>query len=143
MPLAPARPSPVRAGLAPAGLFAGLAVIAGLLVFLLLLGSSSDPRRVARLTVTNPSPYEVNIEMSDAREERWLDLGAVGRERTRTIEELPDLGDGWVFRFSSGGVDGGRLEVTRAALRDAGWKIAVPGEVTARFEGAGLTPSAA
>ncbi|HEX2191827.1 MAG TPA: hypothetical protein VHH09_01415 [Acidimicrobiales bacterium] len=143
MPLAPARPSPVRAGLPRAGLFAGLAVAAGLLVFLLLLGSSSEPRRVARLTVTNPSPYQVNLEISDSRQERWLDLGAVGRERTRTVEELPDLGEAWVFRFSSSGVDGGRLEVTRAALRDAGWKITVPAEVTARFEEAGLTPSAA
>ena len=137
MPLPSTRPS-----LARAGLLAGIAAV-GLLVLLLLLEASSDPRRVAKLTVTNPSPYQVNLEISDAREERWLDLGAVGREKSRTIEELPDLGDGWVFRFSSGGVDGGRLEVTRATLRDAGWKITVPPGVAERFEAAGLTPSAA
>ena len=139
MPIASARPS-----LARTGLLAGLAA-AGLvlLLVLLLLASSSEPGRVATLTVTNPSPYQVNLEISGAGEEQWLDLGAVGREKTRTIEELPDLGDAWVFRFSSGGVDGGRLEVARTVLRQAGWKISVPAEVAARFEEAGLRPSAA
>jgi hypothetical protein len=136
MPIAAARPT-----LARAGLFAGIAV-AGLLVLGLLLRSASEPERVAALTVSNPSPYQVNVEVSAAGEERWLDLGAVDRERERTIEELPDVGATWVFRFGSGGVDGGRVEVARAALRDAGWKITVPPDVAERLEAAGLRPSA-
>jgi hypothetical protein len=136
MPITSARPT-----LGRAGLFAGIAV-AGLLLLVVLLGSASDPPRVAVLTVTNPSPYQVNIEVSPAGDERWLDLGAVNRERERTIEELPDLGASWVFRFASGGVDGGRVEVARTVLRDAGWKITVPPDVVERFEAAGLRPSA-
>ena len=136
MPTTSARPT-----LARAGVFAGVAV-AGLLLLLVLLRSASEPRRVAALTVTNPSPYLVNVEVSPAGEERWLDLGAVGRERDRTIEELPDVGASWVFRFGSGGVDGGRLEIARAALRDAGWRITVPPDVVERLEAAGLRPSA-
>lgn len=136
MPIALGRPT-----LARVGLFTGIGA-AGLLLLVLLLGSASEPGRVAALTVTNPSPYQVNVEVSAAGEERWLDLGAVGRERDHTIEELPDVGARWVFRFASGGVDGGRLEVARAALRDAGWKITVPAEVAERFEAAGLRPSA-
>jgi hypothetical protein len=136
MPIASARPT-----LARAGLFAGMAA-AGLLLLVLLLQSATEPGRVTALTVANPSPYQVSVDVSPAGEERWLDLGAVDRERERTIEELPDLWEDWVFRFVSGGVDGGRLEVTRAGLRDAGWRITVPPDVVERFEAAGLRPSA-
>ena len=136
MPIASARPT-----LARAGLFAGMAA-AGLLLLVLLLQSATEPGRVTALTVANPSPYQVSVDVSPDGEERWLDLGAVDRERERTIEELPDLGADWVFRFVSGGVDGGRLEVTRAGLRDAGWRITVPPDVVERFEAAGLRPSA-
>jgi hypothetical protein len=136
MPITAARPTLPRAGL-----FAGIAV-AGVLLLVLLLRSASDPPRVAALTVANPSPYQVSVEVSPAGEERWLDLGAVDRERDRTIEELPDLGTRWVFRFASGGVEGGRVEVARTVLRDAGWKITVPPDVVERFEAAGLRPSA-
>lgn len=136
MPTTSARPT-----LGRAGLFAGIGA-AGLLVLALLLQSASPPARVKALTVTNPSPYQVNVEVSPAGTERWLDLGAVGRENDRTIEELPDVGATWVFRFASGGVEGGRLEVTRTALRDAGWRLTVPPDVAERLEAAGLTPSA-
>lgn len=140
MPIASARPS-----LARAGLFAGLAA-GGLLVlvFLLLLlrGSASGPERVAKLTVTNPTPYKVNVEVAAPGEDLWLDLGAVDREGARTVEELPDVDDRWVFRFSSAGVDGGRLEVARTELRDAGWRLTVPAVVAERLGAAGLTPSA-
>ena len=136
MPIASARPT-----LARAGLFAGVAA-AGVLLLVLLVRSGSEPARVAALTVTNPSPYQVNVEVSPAGQERWLDLGAVDRERERTIEELPDVGASCVFRFASGVVEGGRLEVTRAVLRDAGWSITVPPDVVERFAAAGLTPSA-
>ena len=136
MPITATRPTLPRAGLV-----AGIAV-AGVLLVVLLLRSASDPPRVAALTVANPSAFQVNIEVSPTGEERWLDLGAVDRERERTIEELPDLGARWVFRFASGGVDGGRIEVARTVLRDAGWRILGPPDVVERFEAAGLRPSA-
>jgi hypothetical protein len=136
MPIATPRPTFARAGV-----LVGMAA-AGLLLVALLVQSASDPQRVTALTVTNPSPYQVNVEISAAGEERWLDLGAVDREKDRTIEEIPDLGANWVFRFASAGVEGGRLEIPRNALRDAGWKIAIPADVVERFEAAGLTPSA-
>jgi hypothetical protein len=136
MPITAARPTLPRASLV-----VGIA-IAGLLLLVLLLRSASEPPRVASLTVSNPSPFQVSIEVSPSGEERWLDLGAVDRERDRTVEELPDLGTSWVFRFASGGVDGGRIEVARSVLRDAGWRITVPPDVVERFEAAGLRPSA-
>lgn len=135
MPTLAARPA-----LARAGLIAGIAG-AGFLLLVLLVQSASEPSRVAALTVTNPSPYQVNVEISPAGEERWLDLGAVERESDRTIEEIPDLGANWVFRFQSAGVDGGRLDVARAALREAGWKVTVPPEIVERFKVAGVMPS--
>ena len=136
MPITSARPT-----LARAGLFAGIAA-AGLLLLALLLQSSSEPGRVTALTVTNPSPYQISVDVSPAGEERWLDLGAIERESDRTIEEIPDQGTSWVFRFTSGGVEGGRHAVARAGLRDAGWKVTVPRDVIERFEAAGLRPSA-
>ncbi len=107
------------------------------------LGSSlSAPHRVARLRISNPNPYQVNVEVSGAAGGGWVDLGSIGREQTKTLEEISDQGPQWVFRFSYGGVDAGRLEVPRSELVREGWSLSLPGEIAERLGAAGLVPSA-
>jgi hypothetical protein len=95
-----------------------------------------------RLTIENPSPYLVIVEVAGASRDGWLDLAAVDRGRTRVVEEVHDQGHEWVFRFSYGGVQAGELVMRRDQLVNDGWKITVPTEVADRLREAGLSESA-
>lgn len=97
---------------------------------------------MAALTVDNPTVYQVNVDVSPSGDGDWLDLGSVGRERTKTIEQVGDQGPQWVFRFSYGGVDGGRVTLSRTELTASHWTVKVPSEVGERLRTAGLQPSA-
>jgi hypothetical protein len=95
-----------------------------------------------RLTIENPLPYLVNVEVAGATRDGWLDVAAVGRGRTRVVEEVHDQGHEWVFRFSYGGVQAGELVMRRDQLVNDGWKITVPTAVADRLREAGLSESA-
>ena len=101
-----------------------------------------EPTSFRRLTVHNPTPYMVIVDVTGAKRDGWLDVGSFPRERQRTVEELADQGRQWVFRFSYGGVDAGELVVTRDQLARDGWKITVPPGVGERLREAGLSESA-
>ena len=94
-----------------------------------------------RITIENPLPYLINVEVTGVRRDGWFDLGAVGREQTKVVQEVVDQGDKWVFRFSYGGVEGGELLMGRHDLANAGWKITVPAAVADRLRDAGLSES--
>jgi hypothetical protein len=101
-----------------------------------------EPTSFRQLTVHNPTPYLVNVDVSRAERDGWLDVGSFRREQDRTVEELVDQGRQWVFRFSYGGVEGGELVVSRQQLARDGWKVTVPTDVTERLRRAGLSESA-
>lgn len=100
-----------------------------------------EPSTFRRLTVQNPTPYLINVDVTGAERDGWLDVGSFGRERTRTVEELADQGRQWVFRFSHGGVDAGELTVSRDDLAGDGWRMTVPPAVGDSLRQAGLSES--
>jgi hypothetical protein len=67
----------------------------------------------------------------------------VPRERSIRFDSVLDQGAMWSFTFSAAGVDGGTVEVPRAALEQDGWTLAIPATTSARFERAGVPPSPA
>jgi hypothetical protein len=97
---------------------------------------------VARLTIDNPTVYQVNVEVSGS-DGGWLDLGAVERQGSKTVEEVTDQGSRWLFRFSYGGVGGGEVALARSDLAAGGWHVTIPATVGQRLHDAGLAPSAA
>jgi hypothetical protein len=119
----------------------GVAVTVGVALPVARLGLA-EPTTVSRLTVENPTPYIVNVEVTHTGRNGWLDLGSFRREGSRAVEELADQGRQWVFRFSYGGVDAGELVVSRGQLARDGWRVTVPAEVLERLRQAGLSESA-
>lgn len=87
------------------------------------------PSTVDRLSVRNPTVYAVEIDVRGAQEPGWLSLGSVWRDSTQTVEDVLDQGDQWIFRFRYGGEEAGELVLSRAQLRDEGWRVTVPSEV--------------
>lgn len=93
---------------------------------------------MARLTIDNPTAYQLNIELTDGGRHRWFDLGAVGPERNKTVQEVADQGEQWVFRLSYGGMDAGEVVVARSELAPTGWRVTIPVETGDRLHAAGL-----
>ena len=135
-------PRPRSAQLATvAVVLVGFAVVIGVAVPVARL-AASEPRSFRRLTVHNPTPYLVNVDVRGDGRAGWLDVGSFRWQQQRTVEEVADQGRRWVFRFTYGGVEGGELVLTRDELARDGWRITVPAAVTERLRGAGLPESA-
>ena len=119
-------------------------VVSAIGVAALIAVTRMDERDVSyvRLTIENPLPYLVNVEVAGTTRDGWLDVAAVGRGRTRVVEEVRDQGHEWVFRFSYGGVQAGELVMRRDQLVNDGWKITVPTAVADQLREAGLSESA-
>ena len=64
------------------------------------------------------------------------------RARGATVSTLDvlDQGDDWIFGFSSGGIDGGSVRVSRAKLAADGWRLVVPEAVVARLQSVAVRP---
>lgn len=96
---------------------------------------------VKRVAVVNPTPYHLEVEVIGSNRTNSVTLGAIGREQTRTFEEILDQGHEWTFRFTSGYSDGGETKISRKDLAAAHWKITVPEAVAERLSLAGVPPS--
>ncbi|HWI04291.1 MAG TPA: hypothetical protein VNT52_10805 [Acidimicrobiales bacterium] len=133
----PSQPSRLtRAG----GVLIVLAIAAAVVLALSRTGLDDTPS-YRSLTVENPTPYIINIEVTGAERDGWFDVGSVRRENRQTFEETPDPGEQWVFRFSYGGADAGELAVSRDELEGDGWRVTVPAETAERLREAGLSES--
>nr|MDQ6928612.1 hypothetical protein [Actinomycetota bacterium] len=100
------------------------------------------PVFVRRLTIANPTAYEVNVEISGSQGSGWLDLGTVPREREVALENVVDQGGKWTFRFSSGGVFAAEMALSRADLEQGQWRVNIPDGIAVPLQEAGLPTSA-
>ncbi len=132
------RLTPLRSPHQAVALFLGAAVLAVLIV----APSLSPGSFVSRLRIDNPTPFAVNVDVSDGDGTTRFQLGTVGRETEGLLEEVADPGAMWVFRFTYAGVDAGEMRVSRSELRGAGWQFAIPAEVGQRLTAAGFSASA-
>lgn len=120
-------------------------VVAGAAVVILVLAVVPflrGPVFVRRLTIANPTAYEVNVEISGSQGSGWLDLGTVPREREVALENVVDQGGKWTFRFSSGGVFAAEMALSRADLEQGQWRVNIPDGIAVPLQEAGLPTSA-
>jgi hypothetical protein len=107
---------------------------------LLLLPACSDVSFVGRVTVGNPTDFPVNVEVSGGRGEQWLSLGSAEANSEVTTRDVVDQGDVWVFRFDYLGAHGARVEMSRADLARAGWRVEVPQTLDEDLRAMGFRP---
>jgi hypothetical protein len=84
------------------------------------------PSTVASLTITNPSAYDVMVEVGNPRSGQWMSLGVIDSGATAVFTRVLDEGDEWGLRYRAQGVDGGEHDVARTDLDKARWHISVP-----------------
>ena len=111
-------------------------VIAVLVVHPVLGGPSFVPR----LTIANPSEFDVTVAVSPVGRQERLPLGTVGRRSSIDVQDVIDQGSQWAFHFTAGGRDGGEVHVPRADLGRNGWRLQIPTGVVTRLRAGGAEP---
>jgi hypothetical protein len=87
--------------------------------------------------VTNPTPYLVDVAVTNGAHDGWTLLGAVQPGERIDVQDVVDAGSTWVFRFDSGPTPGGEITVSRTRLGKDGWTVRVPDAVQARLARSG------
>jgi hypothetical protein len=88
-----------------------------------------DPGFVERVTVQNPSEYDIRVVVAPSSGSAVLPLGVVGQRCAATFGDVVDQGDSWTVRFEAQGSEGGTATVEREALERNGWVVQVPASV--------------
>lgn len=107
----------------------------------LLASCSGPPPTVERITIANPTGYDLDLQVSDPDREGWLPAGIAEAGAQQISEEVIDQGEIWVFRFLHWGDPVGELEITRSELERNGWRLEVPEEVAERLRQMGRPTS--
>ena len=130
---------------APRRTFPPISVIALVVVGVLLCAAMAyalrDPDTVPSVTVDNPSELDVNVSVHPADDDARLILATVPPTSSATNLDVLDQGDEWIFTFSSGGIEGGTLRVSRAKLAADGWRVSVPESVIQRLQSGTFVPA--
>jgi hypothetical protein len=103
--------------------------------------SCADDDFVDRLTVINGTPFDIDVQLSDADKNGWRPLGQATHESSTVTQAVRDAGPTWVFRFHREGRTVGELSIDREELRRARWRVEVPSSVAIRMRNLGFEPA--
>jgi hypothetical protein len=118
-----------------------LLVATGALLCLGMTLALADPDVVSRVTVVNDSAIPVNVDVRPTDGGARLILDTVQPQSRASTHDVIDQGDRWIFSFSSGGVEGGSVEVSRAKLAADGWRVRIPDAVIGRLRTGAFLPA--
>jgi hypothetical protein len=94
-----------------------------------------EPGRIDRLSVTNPSEYQIRIRVGDSS------LGDVEAETSRQYLDVFDQGDQWVLTFASQSIEAGAIEIDRSVLADNDWSVVIPNDIIETLRAAPIEPA--
>ena len=118
------------------GVVVALAVMLGAGLWL-----ARGPDFVNRVSVTNRTGYDLNVDVTGADHDGWVPISvATGGGSTTATQDVIDQADTWVFRFSYAGRKAGEISVPRSVLAKNGWRVVVPDEVAKNLGDAGILP---
>ena len=100
---------------------------------LLMASCSGAPPTVDRITISNPTAYVIDVEVTDRARDGWLPVAIVQARSEHVAPDVIDQGEVWVFRFLHWGDPVGEFSPTRAELERNGWRVEVPAEVEERL----------
>jgi hypothetical protein len=103
-----------------------LTVVAAAAAIVTAMQLLAVPSVVDRITVENPTSYNVTIYVTDNDRDGWMAMGVARPEASSTFDLVIDQGQTWVFRFSADGVDDVELQSTRRQLVGEHWRLPIP-----------------
>lgn len=117
-----------------------LVLVAAAAVVAVLLGwaVTRPAAKVDRLTVENPTPWELTVELGTGEPGEWTTLAVVPPGDSRTVRDVLEQGGTWALRFGVAGRDSEVVRVSRSDLRGDGWKVTVPRSAAEAFRDQGI-----
>jgi hypothetical protein len=107
----------------------------------LLAGCSGRPNTVDRITLVNPTEYDIHVHVTGRGERIWLPVAIVQARSAVVVEDVIDQGDRWTFRFLYTGEPLEETSLTREELGRSGWRVVIPEELGVRLAERGEPPS--
>ena len=101
---------------------------------LLVASCSGRPPTVEKITIANPTGYDLDVDVSDGGRGGWLPVAIVAARSEEISREVIDQGEVWIFRFLHWGDPMGELSLSRTELERNGWRLEVPAEVEERLQ---------
>jgi hypothetical protein len=120
------------------------ATAAVILLLLVLLAAGqlvSAPSFVDQVSVVNRTPFDLNVQVSDAHSGDGMLLTVAQPNQTTPVSDVVDQGSTWLFTFSRGGVAAGSVRVTRSQLESQHWQVVIPASLDARLLANGQQPA--
>jgi hypothetical protein len=99
-----------------------------------VVACSGVPPTVDRITIANPTEYEIDVEVRGHDRDGWLPLAIVEARTEDVTEDVIDQGAVWIFRFIHHGDPIDEIRLTRSALERDGWRVEIPSEVGERLQ---------
>jgi hypothetical protein len=110
-------------------------------VTLLVAGCSGAPATVDRITVVNPTDYDIQVLVTGREQGIWLPIAIVEARSEDLARDVIDQGDRWTFRFLYQGEPLEETSLTRGELEGGGWQVAIPEALGERLSALGEPPS--
>lgn len=115
--------------------------LAFVLCVLLVLSGCNGVSYVERIVLVNPTDYSVLVDVKGADDSSWLSLGIANRNAETVNQEVIDMGEAWVFRFSYAGEELGEDGISRSDLVRNRWRYEIPQRVGEILKEKGYAPS--
>lgn len=119
-----------------------IAVLAAVLAIVLFRPALEPGPFVAHVSFVNRSEYAFDVDVTGAKTDGWMLLGSVADRTTTEVADVFDQGRTWTFRFVTQGQVVGEVEVSRAELARARWRIEVPARFADALRADGVGPTA-
>jgi len=95
---------------------------------------------VDEVAVVNDTEFSANIDVTGETRDGWLLLTSVEPQSTKTVEEVIDQGETWIFRFDYVGKYEEEVEISRSDLERSDWTIEVPQSFEQRLRDLNFSP---
>ena len=135
-------PAPPQAAPTRLGRNIAAVVVGGIVALVLIFAGSQaleGPGVIERVTVDNPTPYQVEVAVAGNEGGSRLALGPVAAGERHAFASVVDQGDRWVVHVTSARSDGGQFVLRRADLQRGKWVITIPEEVASRLAANGAS----
>jgi len=135
-------PAPPQAAPTRLGRNIAAVVVGGIVALVLIFAGSQaleGPGVIERVTVDNPTPYQVEVAVAGSEGGSRLALGPVAAGERHAFASVVDQGDRWIVHVTSARSDGGQFVVHRADLQRGKWVITIPEEVAPRLAANGAS----
>ena len=110
------------------------------LILLVLAACAGPAPTVDRVTIRNPTDYDIHVDVTGSERDGWLPLAIVEHGSETVVHDVIDQGARWTFRFVHEGDEAGEISFPRSELKRDGWRVEIPAETGEQLKDLGTPP---